>query len=366
LRFGFGKLASRLKNYRVRHEQARASKAAASCRTPKRVETLVSRLNFMRINSVVWSESSTVAETLAERLEAELHLLPCPRRSALQRPAAYRKLSRVTSAILFRIKPNVVLVQNPPIHAVACVADYARRQGANFIIDAHSFAFLGQGWMQDVYRRRFARFGASALVTLIHNEGLIPYAEALGLRYLVLEMAVPERPTQELAQIRHPAVVAVCGNGQDEPIEELLDASRRMLDVRFHITGPSSGRVVPAANVEATGFLESRDYWRLLNAADAVVVLTTREATILSGAYEGLAAGKPLVLSRTEALKKAFPKAAVLVENQAEAIASGIRQALAESGELAKQGVLLREEKAQTWEAQFRALRQIIDRGRTH
>lgn len=318
----------------------------------------------MRIASIVWAESSRVAETLAQRLDAEFHLIRCERTRGFARLVQYLDLARTTRTILSQSDPDVVFVQNPPIHAVSAVARHCRERRAALVIDAHTGAFVSRGLLAGSYRRRFVRFAQDALVTLIHNEGLVPIAEELGIRYLVLEMGVPQAPEVEPERFHGPAVVAVCGYGRDEPTRELLAAAARLPDVTFRLTGrPPAASHKPQAtshNVVFTGFLVDNDYWRLLKGADVVLALTTREATILSGAYEGLAAGKPLVLSRTETLARSFPKGAVLVENRAEAIAEGIRYALDHAEELKTRVASLTEEKRRTWEMSFRALQQIL------
>jgi len=272
----------------------------------------------------------------------------------------YLDLARTTRTILAQSDPDVVLVQNPPIHAVATAARHCRERRATLVIDAHTGAFLGRGMFAGMYRRRFARFAQSALTTIIHNEELIPFAEEMGIRYLVLEMAVPEPPGVEPENLESPAVAVVCGYGDDEPLAELLSAVRRLPAVSFYLTGRYPGSAPNLRNLKLTGFRIEPEYWRLLRGADAIVVLTTREATILSGAYEGLAAARPLVLSRTDTLARAFPKGAVLVENRAEAIADGINYALAHADDLKVRGAMLVEEKRRSWDRQFRALQQTL------
>jgi glycosyltransferase involved in cell wall biosynthesis len=228
------------------------------------------------------------------------------------------------------------------------------------VIDAHSGSFLGTGLVQGMYRRWLSVLGRRAQVVLIHNEDLIPYAEALGLTCLVLEMAVPENPTIEAAVLKRPAVVFVRGGGKDEPLAVMLAAARTLPDVNFYLTGACPAGVSFASNVHGTGFLAELDYWRLLNGCDAVVALTGREATVLSGAYEALAARKPLVLSQTETLARAFHKGAVLVENRPEAVTAGICQALSSVQELTRKGIELAERKARDWQRQFAVLQQLI------
>ena len=309
--------------------------------------------------------------------------MPFSHHPRLFRVVRISRLMRETRRLLAERSPDLVLVQNPPIHAVSAVAGYAHRHGMRFIIDAHTGAFVNPGLLAGYYRRLFSIAGHWALKTLIHNEDLVPYAEKLGLDYLVLEMAVPEPLTQESTELRHPAVVAACGWGRDEPLSVLLAAARLLPDVNFYLTGnrgtlpsfpPDAGRcpaategqtwemgvASPISNVLTTGFLPELDYWRLLNGCDVVAVLTTREATILSGAYEALACRKPLVLSGTQTLARAFPKGAVLVENRAESLAGGISQALKHASDVSLKGIELAASKARDWERQFRALQEII------
>ena len=60
------------------------------------------------------------------------------------------------------------------------------------------------------------------------------------------------------------------------------------------------------ANLTATGFLSDDDYWRQLRVRPSIVVLTTRPATLLSGGYEAMAVGRPLVISDHGVLRDYF------------------------------------------------------------
>ena len=315
----------------------------------------------MRIASIVWAESSRIAETLALRLGAEFHLIRTERKTGFARLTQYADLARTTRTILAQSDPDVVLVQNPPIHAVAAVARHCRERRAALVIDAHTGAFQADAWLARHYRQRFVRLAQDALVTLVHNEGLVPLATELGIRHAVLEMAVPEPAPVEPEQVRHPSVAVVCGYGRDEPLSAVLGAIRALPDITFYLTGDSPGTVSRARNLVFAGFRTEPDYWRLLKGCDVVAAFTTRESTILSGAYEGLAAAKPLVLSRTATLEQSFPRGAVLVENRSDAIAAGFSQALARTAELVAQGQVLVEAKQRSWERQFRALQRILD-----
>jgi glycosyltransferase involved in cell wall biosynthesis len=126
-----------------------------------------------------------------------------------------------------------------------------------------------------------------------------------------------------------PLVVAVCGWGLDEPIEALV-ASATGRPWRLVLTGRARRDLSPPPNVTLAGFLDERAYVELLARADAVVVLTERDDTLLSGAWEGIALERPLVLSGTAALRTTFGDGIVYVDADPASIAGGIDTVLAD------------------------------------
>ena len=67
-----------------------------------------------------------------------------------------------------------------------------------------------------------------------------------------------------------------------------------------------------------------------MSGADAVVVLTTREDTLLSGAWEALALGRPLIVSDTKALRQTFGDGVTYVAPHAGAITDAVQRTLAD------------------------------------
>jgi glycosyltransferase involved in cell wall biosynthesis len=102
-------------------------------------------------------------------------------------------------------------------------------------------------------------------------------------------------------------------------------------DVQFYVTG-KAGRTnadfaigVPA-NVHFTGFLPSETYYDLLNTAQVVMCLTTRNHTMQRGACEALSLGKPIITSDWPVLRQYFNKGTVHVDNTVEGIRQGVLQ----------------------------------------
>ncbi len=125
-------------------------------------------------------------------------------------------------------------------------------------------------------------------------------------------------------------VLFICSWAEDEPYLEVLRAAAALdSDIFIYITGNSRGKeqqlgTTLPANVVLTGYLHEQEFNALLFRCDVAMVLTTRDNCLLCGAYEGVAAGKPLLLSDTRALRNYFSKGAVYIENTADLIARGI------------------------------------------
>jgi hypothetical protein len=94
------------------------------------------------------------------------------------------------------------------------------------------------------------------------------------------------------------AIAVVSSFASDEPIQEIIEAARILVDTTtFYITGDNSrisARKLlkwkgPTNNVIFTEFLDCAEYMSFLEKVNVVMVLTKRDYTMLSGAQEALA-----------------------------------------------------------------------------
>ena len=126
-------------------------------------------------------------------------------------------------------------------------------------------------------------------------------------------------------------VTVVATYSKDEPLGILPAVAERLPDVRFAVTGAPRGDLGGwPANLTATGFLSDDDYWRQLARSAAIVVLTTRPATLLSGGYEAMAVGRPLVISDHGVLRDYFADAAVYTGAASGPLSEAVSRALAQ------------------------------------
>jgi hypothetical protein len=125
-------------------------------------------------------------------------------------------------------------------------------------------------------------------------------------------ICVPSPPLADRSVAREAGgpIVATLSYSFDEPIAELLEAARRTPDVRLAFTGRAPGWVRREApsNCELTGWLSPAMYGQLLSTARGVICLTTREATMQTGAYEAVEYARPAILSGTRALRSSFDR----------------------------------------------------------
>lgn len=269
-----------------------------------------------------------------------------------------------TAWLLWRERPAVVVVQTPPAYAPLVPTLYAGWTGAGVIIDAHSQTFLSRRWRWALPLVRW--LARRALAVLVTNEPLAATVRGWGARPIV---AVSPPPSPPRLAPRQPCgtftVVFPCAFEPDEPVEAVLAAARLLPAVRFVITGNHRKRPALQAaappNVELTGYLPREAFYERLRDANALLVLTTLEHTILQGALEGMDLGQPLILSDTALLRAYFSRGAVHVPNTADGIVAGVRTVQAREETLRAEMQTLRAQRRAEWETARATIRSLID-----
>ena len=111
----------------------------------------------------------------------------------------------------------------------------------------------------------------------------------------------------------------MCTFGPDEPYLAVLEAARLIdPEIGIYVTGDPRGKADPEAwpdHVVFCGRVTWERYDQLLCSVNGVIDLSTRERCLLCGAYEAVAAGKPMILSRTQTLMGYFARGAVFTDH---------------------------------------------------
>jgi glycosyltransferase involved in cell wall biosynthesis len=268
-----------------------------------------------------------------------------------------------TFSILRRTRPRIVFAQNPSLILAALVTTYGRLTRTPVVIDAHNagvFPFDGRKRWANLLARTVMRH---ASLTLVSNDRLAAYVERQGGSPFVLPDPLPELHAgrNEIEMNGAFNVLFVCTWADDEPYGEVLQAAAQLPDdVRILVTGASKGRErrfgpLPA-NVTLTGFVDEEQFVGLLCEADLVMDLTTREDCLVCGAYEAVAAGTPMLLSDTRALRSYFHRGALYTDNTRDDIANKIVQAQGQRDELRAGVRALERELRSHWAQRHHAL----------
>jgi glycosyltransferase involved in cell wall biosynthesis len=294
---------------------------------------------------------------LAEHFRARLFIYEKEFRSRLLR---YLAASLHTIRWLAGHRPDTVFAQNPSLILALLLCFIRPLFGFRLIIDRHSNFMLGvEG---GVTKKLFAMISNLTLrladLTIVTNHHLKELVESNGGKGIVLQDKLPAFSCRNRTGLKGGFnVVFTTSFSGDEPIAEVISAYAGIgHGITLYITGnyrkyPDYVKYVGPAyeNIVFTGFLPEGEYQELLFSADAVLCLTRNDHTLTCGAYEGLALGKPMILSNTGAIREYFRKGAVYADASQESIKSATLACLATYDRLATEAVLLRSQVEEDW-----------------
>ncbi|MEO9320427.1 MAG: glycosyltransferase [Nitrososphaera sp.] len=327
---------------------------------------------------LVWAPSSPRAEGLSSALGAELILLSYRFKRKWYTPVKYPLLLMKSISALKARRPRLIICQEPSPFCTISALLYRSlfERNARIIVDAHTADFEPP-WsrLMAIHRKILGR----ASLVIVTNNGL---KQRVMSRYSVkrcqvLADRVPAtaeriRTDNDLSKPSRSSfkVAVVCSFAPDEPIREVIAAACLVPEATFYITGDSRHAekfgVAPRGknndgNVVFTGYLPKSDYLSLLSDADAVMALTNRDDTMLSGAAEALGLARPLITSSWPALKEYFDRGTLYVDNSPGQIAAAVRRAMSNLPRLTEEIDELRLVKQQEWLQQFAEVRATLN-----
>lgn len=277
-----------------------------------------------------------------------------------------------TIAMLLKVRPAVLFVQNPSMLLAAVAVLWGMVSPTRVVVDRHSTFLLGRDDDKRLslqIHRALSRFTIRfADLTIVTNEFLANLVRLGGGRAAILPDKLPEfgQSTKRSEHGRRRKVVFVSSFAPDEPLSEVLDAAAQAdaYGVDVFITGKLSklSKAVidrAPANVIFTDYLSDEDYIALLRESDLILVLTTSDHTMLCGCYEAVAMERPLITSDFQVLRGYF-EGAVFVDNSSAAILQAI---VTPEAELATLRDRIRETRIRitaSWSDEARLLQQAI------
>lgn len=274
-----------------------------------------------------------------------------------------RRVSQIWQTVLRLAKcdERVIIVQNPSLGLAIIAAVIRRMRRFLLVVDAHNEG-VRPFIRRDPLTRRVNRWLLkSADVTIVTNDELASDVQAAGGTPVVLPDPLPvlRRDKTELPAgwpKRSAVAFVVATYAPDEPIREVLNAASILEgQVDFVVSGRPPAEVVAwssqnCPNVRFPGFLSDAQYVGAMKSASCVVDLSAMPDCLVCGAYEAIALDAPLVLSDNAAGRRLFGPGTTFVENSTEAIAKGIREAIASAKGAELTRGARRERYAEAWE----------------
>ena len=334
-----------------------AGAAAASVRAARPPVTFIS-----------WAPYCSRSDNIAREMEGVSHMVYLP--SLGSNPATvwlkYLGQAARTFRLLRRDKPQAVFVMAPPIIAAMPAWLYGKLTGTPYVIDAHTAAFLHPRWRRLQWLQRAISRGAAT--TIVTNDHLAQDLRAAGAHVTIVRDVPVQFPALEpFPRDDRFTVAAICSFNDDEPVAEIFQAARQVPEVRFFVTG-NAKRLSPALlgqvppNMTLTGFIPDAQYGHLVTNADVILTLTTRNHTMLRGAYEAIYQGTPVIVSDWPLLRSAFDQGAIHVDNSAGAIAAAVRTMAGDYARFKADAAGLRARKLSEWNQARASLRARLGR----
>jgi glycosyltransferase involved in cell wall biosynthesis len=290
--------------------------------------------------NVLWIDwgRNVRTRTLARRLGVALEEI----HSDGGRLRRYLRCGRRTVATIRESRPEVVIATNPSIALGLLLLLLRKCYGFKLVSDAHHAGVkaFNAAWL---LQRVIDFHNAHVDLVIVTNESQARFISRLGTQAFVCQDPLPDIPRTSRVSIApgNRSALLVCSFNQDEPYEAAFEAFSSLQKEGFtlYVSGNYKKAKADLSRfpwVRLLGFLPNDEYYAYLLSASVVIDLTTREDCLVCGAYEALAAEKPLIISRTVALKDYFGDAAVLTDNTSEAIRDSVLRAFTCRDELAQ------------------------------
>lgn len=316
---------------------------------------------------VTW-ENQRRNRTLSKALGAQLLQFDLKRHRIIRYPMSFL----LTLSAFIRLQPAFIFAQNPSLVLASLAVSYGRLFNIPVIIDAHNagvFPFNNRRWANKLAAHLFKH----ATFTIVTNKYLADYVREKSGNPAILPDPLPEfDPPPSRRTLKGDAnILFICSWADDEPYGEVIKAAELLGKTAYvYITGNSRGREKACArtlpgNVILTGYLQEKEYIEMLYSCNAIVDLTTRKDCLVCGAYEAVAAEKPLIISDNEVSRQYFSRGVLYTNNTCADIAEQIKKALTNRNDLTEEIRILKGQMKTAWEHQRQAFEKKLQNIRT-
>lgn len=312
-------------------------------------------LRDRRIVYISWAESCSRSDHTARELGGKSYMVYLGWLGSHPATILIKYLGQflMTCWILIRERPRAVFVMSPPLVAAFPAFLYRMLTRRPYVLDCHTAAYNHPRWNRLQWLQHF--LGRKAATNIVTNDFLANLVKEHGGRAtIVRDVPVVYEKSEAFDVGSGFSVAAVCSFNPDEPIAELIEAARLLPDVQFFVTGNTKHLADSLlentpVNMQFTGFISDEAFGSLLSNASAVMSLTTRDHTMLRGAWEAIYQERPVIVSDWPCLREAFNEGAVFANNDANGIAAAINQCREQHSDYVAGAVVARKKRIQTW-----------------
>ena len=230
-------------------------------------------------------------------------------------PPYLRQVANTVRVILWN-KPKLVIAELPqgPLLLLLSILKFIFR--FKLVVDVHTAFLVYDDWKGVLLNKPFTPLLQSADLIIVHNSEIFKLLPKRLTKRAILVYDPPRKVIK--SQDEGDYILLPASWRSDEPLEyileEFLAANIKALLV---VTGDYKRRehlyhkYRNAPRIVFTGYLSNEEYLTILSRAKAVIVVTTREYTLLSAGWEAIYAEKIAIVSETKTLKNLFRDTAI-------------------------------------------------------
>jgi hypothetical protein len=240
-----------------------------------------------------------------------------------------------TISTIRKAKPDVVFAQNPSIVLNYLLLFWRYLFNFKLVIDAHFGGVTAYNGSY-LFQKALDLCNRCAAFVIVTNKFHAEYVYAVGGNPIICEDPLPDLSIYDSGQEPSgKSVFFICSFDIDEPYIAAFDAAKllTMEGFSFYVSGKYSKVGIIPANypfVNFLGFVPEFQFYERLYKSDVVLDLTEHDNCLLCGAYEAMAAERPLVTSERVCLKEYFNKGTIFTQHDGKSIADAVKAAYQE------------------------------------
>lgn len=243
--------------------------------------------------------------------------------------------------IIKKNRPKIVISPNPSLILTFIMLLSRHIFGFKHVIDAH------YGGIEAYNNSRLFQIALDicnrkADLVIVTNDQHAEHVSSLGGRSFVFPDPLPDLSLyhEQIEEVTG-KIFFICSFDRDEPFLAVFRAAETLLSEGFHFF--VSGNYQKAGinprdwpGIRILGFISENEFYGHIFTSQMVIDLTDNDNCLVCGAYESLAAGKPIILSNKKALKDYFKGGVIFTENHTEDIIKAVKIAFKQRRSLAE------------------------------